>query len=73
MTTGDGTADDQLTSRELVALQLLAHGYSVARIAAVLIVSSREVEALLTSAAARLGARDRLEAVAVARQRRLIL
>lgn len=62
-----------LTSRKLLVLQLLARGLSVGRIAAVLIVSSREVEAMLDGAAARLGARDRLEAVAMVRQRGLVV
>ncbi|HEV2122832.1 MAG TPA: hypothetical protein VGW38_08665 [Chloroflexota bacterium] len=73
MDADDAAAADQLTGRELLALQLLACGYSVGRIAALLVAPSWQVAALLTSAAARLGARDRLEAVAVARQRRLIL
>ncbi|HEV2124479.1 MAG TPA: hypothetical protein VGW38_17130 [Chloroflexota bacterium] len=70
---GNDAPAEYLTGRELLALQLLARGYSIARIAAVLIVPSWQVAALLARATVRLGARDQREAVARARQRRLIL
>lgn len=54
-------------------LQLLGRECDVARIAAVLIVPSWQVAALLTQTALRLGARDRLEAVAIVRQRGLVV
>ncbi|HEV2126199.1 MAG TPA: hypothetical protein VGW38_25870 [Chloroflexota bacterium] len=65
--------DARLTAQHLLMLQLLARGYAVGRSAAVLVCASREVEALIAEATVCLGARDRLEAVALAKQRRLIL
>lgn len=66
-------AEARLTAQHLLVLQLLARGYGVGRIAAVLVCASREVEALLAEATGCLGARDRLDAVARAQQRQLIL
>ena len=62
-----------MSARHLFVLQLMARGYAVGRIAAVLVCASREVEALIAEATVYLGARDRLEAVALAKQRRLLI
>jgi DNA-binding NarL/FixJ family response regulator len=60
------------TARETEVLQLLAQGYSNAQIAERLRISERTVKFHITSLFARLGAKRRTEAVAIARERGLI-
>ena len=62
----------QITPGERIALQLLAEGSVTTRIAARLGMSERDVEAQLVTLFARIGARNRNEAVAVASRRGLL-
>ena len=63
---------DAPTARETEVLQLLAQGHSNAQIAERLRISERTVKFHITSLFARLGAKRRTEAVAIARERGLI-
>jgi DNA-binding NarL/FixJ family response regulator len=63
-----GSADAP-TARESEVLELLANGHSNAQIAARLGISERTVKFHITSLFARLGAKRRTEAVAIARDR----
>lgn len=65
-------AADAPTARESEVLQLLANGYSNAQIAARLSISERTVKFHVTSLYARLGAKRRTQAVAIARERGLL-
>jgi len=60
------------TAREAQVLKLLARGFSNAQIAKQLNISERTVKFHLTSLFARLGARRRTQAVAIARERGLL-
>ncbi|HEV2126379.1 MAG TPA: LuxR C-terminal-related transcriptional regulator [Chloroflexota bacterium] len=64
---------EPFSRRELLVLQLLAYDVATGQIAAALDLTLEEVETLIARATVRLGARDQREAVARARQRRLIL
>jgi DNA-binding NarL/FixJ family response regulator len=63
---------DTPTARETEVLELLAQGYSNAQIAERLRISERTVKFHITSLFARLGAKRRTEAVAIARERGLL-
>jgi DNA-binding NarL/FixJ family response regulator len=63
------TNSDTPTARETEVLRLLARGYSNAQIAEHLQISERTVKFHITSLFARLGAKRRTEAVAIARER----
>lgn len=63
---------DTPTTRESEVLELLARGFSNAQIAAHLGITERTVKFHLTSLFARLGAKRRTEAVAIARERGLL-
>jgi DNA-binding NarL/FixJ family response regulator len=63
---------EQLAARELLTLQLLARGYSLAQIAALLGDTEKNVSATLASALRALGAATVTEAIATARRRDLI-
>lgn len=63
---------DMPTPREVQVLELLAQGFSNAQIAERLRISERTVKFHITSIFARLGAKRRTEAVAIARERGLI-
>jgi DNA-binding NarL/FixJ family response regulator len=60
------------TARESQVLELLANGYSNAQIAAQLGISERTVKFHLSSLFARLGAKRRTQAIAIARERGLL-
>ncbi len=64
--------DERLPDRELLALQLVARGYTSKQIAPLLDTTAKAVDLTLNRAAKRLGARHRPEAVAVALRRGLI-
>jgi DNA-binding NarL/FixJ family response regulator len=63
---------DSLTSRETEVLQLIANGFSNAQIAQRLRISERTVKFHISSLFARLGAKRRTQALAIARERGLI-
>lgn len=63
---------DAPTARESEVLALLARGYSNAQIATQLGITERTVKFHLTSLFARLGAKRRTEAIAIARERGLL-
>lgn len=65
-------AADALTGRENEVLQLIAGGYSNAQIAAHLQISERTVKFHVSSLFARLGAKRRTQALAIARERGLL-
>jgi DNA-binding NarL/FixJ family response regulator len=65
-------ASDSLTSRESEVLQLVSNGFSNAQIAAHLRISERTVKFHLSSLFARLGAKRRTQALAIARERGLL-
>jgi DNA-binding NarL/FixJ family response regulator len=64
--------DVELTNRELVALQLLARGYSSKQMAALLQTTAKAIDMAVERATRRLGARHRTQAVAAAMKRGLI-
>jgi DNA-binding CsgD family transcriptional regulator len=64
--------DFSLTRIELVGLILAANGYRAEEIAALLSVSEKEIEILLFCAERKLGAKNRLHAVAIAVSQGLI-
>lgn len=61
-----------LTRMELVGLTLAANGYQGSEIAARLQLSDKEIETLLFCAERKLGAKNRLQAIAVAISQGLI-
>lgn len=63
---------DALTARESEVLELIARGFSNAQIALHLRISERTVKFHISSLFARLGARRRTEALAIARERGLV-
>ena len=63
---------DALTARESEVLQLLARGFSNAQVASHLRISERTVKFHITSLFARLGAKRRTQAIAIARERGLL-
>jgi DNA-binding NarL/FixJ family response regulator len=63
---------DRPTAREAEVLALIARGYSNAQIASQLRISERTVKFHISSLFARLGARRRTEALAIARERGLV-
>ena len=65
-------SDYDLTRLELIGLTLAANGLAVQEIALRLNVSDSEIETLLSSTECKLGAKNRLNAVAIAIQRGLI-
>ena len=66
------TEDFSLTRIELVGLTLAANGYHASEIATRLNVSEKEIETLLFCAERKLGAKNRLHAIAIAVGQRLI-
>lgn len=60
------TEDFSLTRMELVGLTLAANGYPSGEIATRLNVGEREIETLLFCAERKLGAKNRLHAIAIA-------
>jgi DNA-binding CsgD family transcriptional regulator len=66
------TEDFSLTRMELIGLTLVANGYRAGEISARLGVSEKETETLLFCAERKLGARNRLHAVAMAAGQGLI-
>jgi DNA-binding NarL/FixJ family response regulator len=64
--------DVELTNRELMALQLLARGYSSKQMAALLQTTAKAIDMAVERATRRLGARHRTQAVAAAMKRGLI-
>ncbi|HEV2124697.1 MAG TPA: LuxR C-terminal-related transcriptional regulator [Chloroflexota bacterium] len=62
----------QLTTRELLALQLVARGYTTTQIARMLDTTASAVDRAIEQAANRVGAAHRAEAVALAIRRGLI-
>jgi DNA-binding NarL/FixJ family response regulator len=65
-------AADSLTAREAEVLRLVANGLSNAQIAAELQISERTVKFHISSLFARLGAKRRTQALAIARERGLL-
>ncbi len=63
---------DALTARESEVLELIARGFSNAQIATQLRISERTVKFHISSLFARLGARRRTQALAIARERGLL-
>ncbi len=63
---------DAITAREAQVLQLLASGFSNAQIASHLRISERTVKFHVASLFARLGAKRRTQAIAIARERGLL-
>jgi DNA-binding CsgD family transcriptional regulator len=66
------TEDFSLTRMELVGLTLAANGYRSGEIATRLKVGEREIETLLFCAERKLGAKNRLHAIAIAVSQGLI-
>ena len=66
------SGDDAVTAREAEVLQLLARGFSNAQIAPRLDISERTVKFHVASLFARLGAKRRTQAIAIARERGLL-
>lgn len=69
---GSDEPDEGLTARELLALQLVARGYTSKQIAPLLDTTAKAVDLTLNRAGKRLGAQHRPEAVAMALRRGLI-
>ena len=69
----DGTDGNQLTQREIEILRLLSHGRDTQAIADELTISSNTVRTHLQNAFAKLGAHSKLEAVALAGRRGLLI
>ncbi|XVV12568.1 response regulator [Actinoplanes sp. CA-131856] len=62
----DATADPALTPRELEVLRLIANGLSNSEIAATLVISQETVKTYVSRILAKLGLRDRVQAVVYA-------
>lgn len=66
------SADARLTSRELDVLRLLRQGIATEEVASVLGISAKTVRNHIQNSFGKLGAHNRLEALSVARRRRLL-
>jgi DNA-binding NarL/FixJ family response regulator len=69
--TADSNASD-ITRLELIGLTLVANGLGVSEIASRLSASEAEIEQVLVAAERKLGAANRLHAIAIATQQGLI-
>ncbi|MFB8210430.1 MULTISPECIES: response regulator transcription factor [unclassified Streptomyces] len=70
--TGDTSADIPLTPRELEVLRLIADGFSNSEIAAALVISQETVKTFVSRILAKLGLRDRVQAVVYAYRHGLV-
>ncbi|MEV5601012.1 response regulator transcription factor [Streptomyces sp. NPDC052299] len=70
--TGDPAADIPLTPRELEVLRLIADGFSNSEIAAALVISQETVKTFVSRILAKLGLRDRVQAVVYAYRQGLV-
>ncbi|SEC71644.1 two component transcriptional regulator, LuxR family [Streptomyces sp. 2131.1] len=70
--TGDTSSDLPLTPRELEVLRLIADGFSNSEIAAALLISQETVKTFVSRILAKLGLRDRVQAVVYAYRQGLV-